>query len=138
MNAKSVLSQPLAQKKQLDSINTRISLLREVAAISSPILDGMPHPLSSGDSPVASTACAIADLETQLQDLQQVYASSLQATTGIILQLENPLAQEICIRRYLQGASWKAISIDLSYSRSTIMRIHKEALRSVQQMLDTS
>ena len=138
MNAKDYLSQPQVQKARIESIRTQINLLKEVSAISSPILDGMPHCRTSRNGPVESTACTIAELEAQLQDLQKLYGATLQAITEIILRLENPLAQEICIRRYLKGAAWKEIETDLSYSRSTVMRIHKEALRSVQQMLDAS
>ena len=138
MHAKQFLSQLQDQKEDINHIKSKITLLREVAAISSPLLDGLPHSLNSGNDPVTSTACAIADLEEQLYDLQKLYETTLQTITKIILSLEEPLAQEVCIRRYLQGSSWKEISTDLSYSRSTIMRIHKEALSSVQQMLDAS
>mgnify|MGYP002626956394 CR=1 FL=1 len=48
---------------------------------------------------------------------------------GIIRRMESPEHQGILVRRYFDEMSWDDICLELSISRSTCWRWHREALR---------
>lgn len=100
--------------KQLERL--RASMQREAAADIARGLRSKREP-----SPYAS----IVDYYGQLIERRR---AELQETEAAVDAVPDPTARELLRLRYLEGMTWDAISLAMSYSYTNIHRLHRKAL----------
>lgn len=113
-----LLRENLALERQLDAVE---ATLRRQSKGDEPEDHGVPE-----------------DLVVQCRDLRGRYEEKLKTLTGELLDIERaidalPPTERLLLRlRYLQGLSWEAVCVEMSYSWRQVHRLHAKALADLR------
>jgi DNA-directed RNA polymerase specialized sigma subunit len=55
-----------------------------------------------------------------------------QATLTLISELDDERQKAVLIERYLNGSKWEEVATAVNYSRNTVFRIHRQALKQLE------
>ena len=133
MTAKQYLMQAFRMKRKIEYLQEDILRLEAAATDCSPNLTGMPHNPSPSHSRMADIVCKIidrkAELEKQLAELEYLqkeieYKISL---------LENEDFRTVLYKRYVKGAEWQDIAIEMYYGISWVYILHRKALAAFEK-----
>lgn len=138
MQGKQFLSQVYHLDQKIASKKCQIANLQDAATNCTPNLTGMPHSPSGPRSPMEEAVIRLIDLKAELEDeLARLLRLRVDAQR-IIRQVSNPEYQLLLEKRYLCYESWEDIAVDMSWSISWTMKLHRKALRAVDAVLEES
>ena len=132
MKAKDFLNQAYLLDQRIKSKSEQIQSLNELATSCTATMTGMPHNPNRGTSRMADAVCKIIDLQNEI-------ASDMDRLVQIKKDIVDVISKELRIlleQRYLCGATWEEITMNLYHNRRWIFRLHDKALDAVQQILD--
>lgn len=121
-------------RKQIEELDERISdeymRLETVYGVDSPELDSMPHGSQPGD-PTCSSAERALPIRARIRHLEAARAWRLEAMTMVEKYLDrlDALERPIIELRYFKHMSWDDVAADQCFSRATVFRLHKTAMK---------
>lgn len=135
MTAREYLSRAYKLDQEIKSKLDQIESLKDLAESCSSVLTGMPRNPNKGGSPMADTVCKIVDLRDELNnELAQLVDYKADAVK-IIHRVKNANYRLILEKRYLRYLSWETISVELGYSESWVLKLHRKAIRAVDAVM---
>ena len=139
MKAKDYLMQCRQIEQQILQIDTEIQSLRdEQILLRSPWPDGQPHGTGKSD-PVGNQAAKIADQIAELEVKALKKRGELWAKRSEIIETIGMVDDERLNRllwlRYVQGASFEEVAVDMHYTYRHIISLHGEALRQIEEII---
>ena len=87
----------------------------------------------SGDT-LTNKVARIMELEDQVSDAMIERAERRAQIIAQINKLPNRVQMTLLIKRYVDSLKFEQIALDMNYSYDRIIHIHKEALRSFEEM----
>lgn len=136
MTAKQYLMQAFRMKKKIESMQEDILRLEAAATDCSPNLTGMPHNPSPSHSRMADIVCKIIDRKDELKKkVEELQALSAEIKYKLTL-MEDRHYKDLLYMRYVEGAEWQDIAMDLGFSGSHIYVLHRSALDAFQRILE--
>ncbi len=135
MTAKEFLSQAYLLDQRIKSKSEQIQSLNELAAKCTAVLSGMPHSPSHGSPRMADAVCKIIDLENEIAASVDELVQTKREIVEVINKVENAEFRALLEQRYLCGATWERIAIDMNYSLRYVHCLHKNALKAVETLI---
>ena len=136
MTAKQYLMQAFRMKRKIEYLQEDILRLEAAATDCSPNLTGMPHNPSPSHSRMADIVCKIIDRKAELEK-QITELTALMAEIKYKLTLmENGDYKKLLYKRYVEGAEWQDIAMDMYFAESYLYRMHNRALAAFEQILN--
>ena len=136
MLAKDFLNQAFLIDQRIRSKSEQIRTLNEIATSCSATLTGMPRNPNRGGSRMADAVCKMIDLENEIaRDMDRLIEVKREIVT-VINTVDDVVLRTLLEKRYLCGATWEEISVDLCFNRRWTFRLHDKALEAVQKILD--
>ena len=136
MLAKDFLNQAFLIDQRIRSKSEQIQTLNEIATSCSATLTGMPRNPNRGGSRMADAVCKMIDLENEIaRDMDRLIEVKREIVT-VINAVDDVVLRTLLEKRYLCGATWEEISVDLCFNRRWTFRLHDKALEAVQKILD--
>lgn len=136
MKAKEFLNQAYLLDQRIKSKSEQIQSLNELATKCTATLTGMPRTPNHGGSTMADAVCKIIDLQNEIAADMDRLVQIKKNIVDVIAQVTDVELRILLEQRYLCGATWEAITMDLYHSRRWIFRLHDKALTVVQEILD--
>lgn len=133
MTAKQYLMQAFQMKKKIEAIQADILRLEAAATDCSPNLTGMPRNPSPSNSRMADIVCKIIERKEALQkkvEELEVLAKEIEYKISL---LENEDYRTLLYKRYVEGAEWQDIAMDMYYGISWIYILHRKALAEFEK-----
>ncbi len=135
MTARDYLSRAYKLDREIKSKLDQIEALKDLATSCSSVLTGMPRNPNTGGSPMADAVCKIVDLREELnRELAQLVEHKADAVR-IIHCVKNSDYRLILEKRYLSYMSWEAIAVELGYSESWVLKLHRKAIKAVDAVM---
>ena len=135
MTAKQYLQQAFQMKKKIAAIQADILRLEAAATDCSPNLTGMPHNPNPSHSRMADIVCKIIDrkaaLEQKVEELE-VLAKEIEYKISL---LDNEDYRTLLYKRYVEGAEWQDIAMDMYYSERWVYKHHIIALAAFEKIM---
>ena len=136
MLAKDFLNQAFLIDQRIRSKSEQIRTLNEIATSCSATLTGMPRNPNRGGSRMADAVCKMIDLENEIaRDMDRLIEVKREIVT-VINAVDDVVLRTLLEKRYLCGATWEEISVDLCFNRRWTFRLHDKALGAIQKILD--
>ena len=136
MLAKDFLNQAFLIDQRIRSKSEQIRTLNEIATSCSATLTGMPRNPNRGGSRMADAVCKMIDLENEIaRDMDRLIEVKREIVT-VINAVDDVVLRTLLEKRYLCGATWEEISVDLCFNRRWTFRLHDKALEAIQKILD--
>ena len=133
MTAKKYFQQLWWLDREIDEKIKELGYLRARAeGCSAPEITGMPKGQAEHDR-VADQVAKLVDLQKYINDQWDKLIDLQTMITKQICELEDQKSRIILSCRYLRHQKWEDIGRELHYDKSTIMRIHKEALHRFER-----
>ena len=86
--------------------------------------------------PLGTTIAKIVDLREEMNKLIVEYAGRAHEVLFVIEQVADPKEYDLLQKHYVQGLSWKNICDEWDNSNTWVHEIKRNALESVQKILD--
>ena len=135
MTAKQYLMQAFRMKRKIEYLQEDILRLEAAATDCSPNLTGMPHNPSPSHSRMADIVCKIIDRKAELEK-QVTELTALMAEIKYKLTLmENGDYKKLLYKRYVEGAEWQDIAMDMYYSERWVYKHHILALAEFEKVM---
>lgn len=135
MTAKQYLSRAYGLRRRIEAKEIHLEELRTQAIHITADLNGMPRG-SGTSSPVERVAVRIADLSWEIElDWLDLIAVQEEIRKTIEL-LQNPVAVQLLSYRYISYKPWRQIAELMHYSDRAVYKIHKKALRDIEQFIE--
>lgn len=135
MTAKQYLMQAFRMKRKIEYLQEDILRLEAAATDCSPNLTGMPHNPSPSHSRMADIVCKIIDRKAELEK-QVAELTTLMAEIKYKLTLmENGDYKKLLFKRYVEGAEWQDIAMDMYYSERWVYKHHIRALAEFEKIM---
>ena len=135
MTAKQYLMQAFRMKRKIEYLQEDILRLEAAATDCSPNLTGMPHNPSPSHSRMADIVCKIIDRKAELEK-QVTELTTLMAEIKYKLTLmENGDYKKLLFKRYVEGAEWQDIAMDMYYSERWVYKHHIRALAEFEKIM---
>lgn len=116
---KAVLESYATYQKRIDNTEERLAFLSaSLGSPASPSLSGMPSGSRDGSSKQERDVIKKLELEEKLRGMYEVENFKREQIEGLIEQMEKPDEQTVVEMRYLDRASWRAISAALHGNES--------------------
>ena len=135
MTAKQYLQQAFQMKKKIAAIQEDILRLEAAATDCSPNMTGMPHNPNPSHSRMADIVCKIIDrkaaLEQKVEELE-VLAKEIEYKISL---LDNEDYRTLLYKRYVEGAEWQDIAMDMYYSERWVYKHHIIALAAFEKIM---
>ncbi|MCK9287811.1 MAG: DUF1492 domain-containing protein [Sphaerochaetaceae bacterium] len=135
MTAREYLSRAYKLDQEIKSKLDQIESLKDLATSCSSVLTGMPRNPSPSQSPMADAVCKIIDLRDELnRELAQLV--EYKADTVITIhRVKNSDYRLILEKRYISYLPWETIAVELGYSESWVLKLHRNAVKAVDAVL---
>lgn len=135
MTAKEYLRELRKMDVEVVALREQIRLLeQEAEGVNGMSYTGMPKGGKARDT--ADVLAEIVDLKTmytaQIDNLTEKRKVAMAAIAGI----ERTELRSVLIMRYCLGRSWQDIAHELNYSKSSILRLHGDALQAFSECWD--
>lgn len=135
MTAKEYLLQARFLDNRINSKIQKIASLNDLATSCTATLSDMPKNPNRGGSRMADTVCKIVDLQDELKRDIESLVDLKREIMSVIKAVPSPEHQTLLEKRYLCFITWEQIAVDLSYSIQHTYRMHDEALKEVETIL---
>ena len=135
MRAKEFLSQAYLLDQRIKCKSEQIRRLNELATNCSATLTGMPGNPNRGGSAMADAVCEIIDLENEIAADADKLVQTMRGIIEVINKVENAELRILLEQRYLCGATWEKIAIDMDYGLRYVHCLHKKALKAVEPLI---
>lgn len=109
--------------------------LRELTQKVTPVLSDNKIQTVSSQDKLGDTIAKIVDIESQINMQIDNYIDIRNEVTKVVDLLENADQRLIIQLRYLEFIPWDHIEGKYPYSRSTIFRLHKQALKVIEKLI---
>ncbi len=134
MTAKEYLERYRHLKADIDSKTEQLKELRTLA-------ESVAHSSGTGCSgetsdKVGKTVAKIVDMENDISCQIEKLFELKNKIEGTIAKVDNPVLRQLLTLRYINGKNWEQISVDLTYSRMQIYRLHEKALKKVKDVIE--
>ena len=73
-------------------------------------------------------------MKEQIQTESEELGSLRETASDMIASLHDNLIEYILLSRYLDGLTWREISIRSGYSRTWVTRLHNKGIRKLEEM----
>ncbi len=131
MTAKEYLEQLRWIDREIESKEGEIEVLRARAeGRSSPRITDMPR--SGGGTDNTDVIIRMAELEKYISEQKRRLIDLKRRVTRQIYGLKDPRSRVILSCRYLQKQKWEEIEKHLAYEHSSMMKLHKKALKEFE------
>lgn len=135
MTAREYLSRAYKLDREIKSKLDQIESLKDLATNCSSVLTGMPRNPNKGGSPMTDAVCKIVDLRDELnRELAQLVDFKADAVK-VIHRVKNSDYRLILEKRYLSYMSWETIAVELGYSESWVLKLHRKAIKAVDAVM---
>ena len=135
MNAKEYLKRAYWLDGRIKSKSEQIQSLNELATGCTTVLSGMPHSPNRGSSRMADAVCKIIDLENEIAADVDELVQTKREIVEVINKVENAELRILLEQRYLCGATWERIAINMNYGLRYVHCLHKKALKAVEVLI---
>lgn len=135
MTAKEYLLQARFLDNRISSKIQQIASLNELATSCTAVISDMPRNPNHGGSRMADAVCKIVDLKNELNRDIETLVDVKREIMSVIKAIPNVEYQTILEKRYLCFITWEQIAVDLCYSIQHTYRMHDEALKKVETIL---
>ena len=136
MLAKDFLNQAFLIDQRIDAKIAQVKSLNDLATKCTATITGMPRNPNRGGSRMADAVCKMIDLENEIaRDMDRLIEVKREIVT-VINAVDDVVLRTLLEKRYLCGATWEEISVDLCFNRRWTFRLHDKALEAVQKILD--
>lgn len=132
MTAKEYLEQAYRLDQRINSKLEQKEALRCLATKSTATIRKNPVSSSSNDSFMEDAVIKIVDMEKEIDREIDRLVDLKREIYQVIGQVENPVYQTLLELRYLSFRTWDEIGAEMNYTRSTLMKYHKQALKEVE------
>jgi len=132
------LEQVQEAERGVERLEQRIENLRMVTTDTSVHLTDLPHAPSPDQQKLLTILAEIDELERELDEAKLHAAYMRMAVGAMICQLDNPMAQRVLLLHYLEGKSWKEISLPLNCSIAQVYRFRYQGLDCLSRMLESA
>lgn len=137
MTAKKYLQQGYYLNKQIDVKCEQIRKLQEMAQKVTTTANDCKVQASGSQSRMADTVNKMVDLERELVDTVNEYAAKRKEIAAVIQRVDNPNYRTLLEYRYLACMKWEEIAVRMHYSWQWVHKMHKVALREVQEAIES-
>lgn len=134
MTAKEFLSQARYLDMRINSKLEQVDSLNALATKCTSTLTGMPHNPSQSTSHMADAVVKIVDLQNEINHDIDCLIDLKREIAQIIKSVSDLEMQTLLEKRYLCFQSWEKISVDMKYSIDNIYRLHRAALKVVDEV----
>ena len=131
VNAKDYLEQAARITVKLKAMSDQLAYLKSAAEYISPSFDDMPKSSTPNVNRVEETIISIIDFK----DKMTVQYKKLDKINAVIDSVEDPLLQNLLVKRYLQQLPWAKVAKELWVSERNVYGLHKTALGEVETVL---
>lgn len=121
-------------KWMIESKKEKILALEEIATSMTSVQTGMPHDPSPVQSRMAEAVLKKLDLENSIKEDEAEIQGLKEELSSAIEKVKSPKYQAILFKRYIRNMTVDEIAEDLSYSESTVFRIHREAAKALEEI----
>ena len=125
------LSQYRNSKKRCRDLLDEIEELRTIATRVTVMLDSMPGG-AGGQDKVGRIVSQIVDLQNELAVEAGKMRLKERAVLNVIDEVDDPVLQELLVKRYINTKSWEKIAVEMHYSFRHTLRLHGAALAAVK------
>lgn len=136
MTAKEYLQQAYLMDLRIKNKSEQIRSLNDLAVNCTATLSDMPRNPNRGSSRMEDTICRIVDLQDEIVADMDCLVQIKKDIVGTIAQVDDVELRTLLEKRYLCGASWEEITLNLNHGRRWVFRLHERALHAVQKILD--
>ncbi len=121
----------IREKRRLEK--RRAEIQEEFTSVKSPKLDGLPRGTSLGESPAASLAYRLDEIDRKISEEMNKALQALNDITEIINMMPNTtheesLSRSILESRYIDRMENGEIAREINYSKNTVIRYWKKGL----------
>lgn len=128
--------------RELRKLDVEVAALREQIQLLEQAAEGVKG-MSYTGMPKGGKARDTADVLAEIADLKTIYTSHIAKLTEMrkvamaaIAGIERTELRSVLIMRYCLGRSWQDIARELNYSKSSILRLHGDALQAFSECWD--
>ena len=136
MTAKKYLEQAYTLDHRINSRLEQLSSLKALATRTTGILrqDAVKTTPDAGAHSREEIIAKIIDMEKEIDAEIDRLVDLKREIYQVIGQVENPVYQTLLELRYLSFRTWDEIGAEMNYTRSTLMKYHKQALKEVEKL----
>lgn len=133
MNAKEFLQQAFYLDKRINSKLEQVESLNALATKATSTLSDMPKNPNRGTSSMEDTIIKIIDLQEEINKDINRLVDLKSEIVRTIKEVEDKELQTVLEKRYLCFEAWEKIAVGLNYSIQHIFRLHKKALKLIEE-----
>ena len=137
MKAREYLDQAYKLDQRINSKLEQISVLNDLARKATGIITGMPHSPNHGESREAHAVEKIVDLQDEIRRDADELVDVKRGIMHVIKAVDDVDCRLLLEMRYLCYRSWEQIAVDMGYCIDNIYRLHRKALRLVEEVLES-
>lgn len=118
-------------KQECKQLQTQLEVIMcEVASVSSPRLNGMPH--GTDKHGLDDAIVRYEELAASFAKRLEQYQAETMAIENAIEEVEDPRLRLILRYRYQENKSWYEIADIFGYNRRWVLELHGQALRAIR------
>lgn len=136
MTAREYLDQAYKLDQRISSKLEQISVLNDLAQKTTGVITGMPHSPNHGGSRVSDAVDRIVDLQNEIQRDVAELVDIKRGIMHVIKAVDDVDCRLLLEMRYLCYRSWEQIAVDMGYCIDNVFRVHRKALRLVEEVLE--
>lgn len=136
MTARDYLDQAYKLDQRISSKLEQISVLNDLAQKTTGVITGMPHSPNHGGSRVSDAVDRIVDLQNEIQRDVAELVDIKRGIMHVIKAVNDVDCRLLLEMRYLCYRSWEQIAVDMGYCIDNVFRVHRKALRLVEEVLE--
>ena len=131
-NPRAFLQQGRAIERDIQVKNLRLGRLRQISVQITTTIKAASAYTGPGDK-VGDCVTEILDLTKEIETcIGRLLEKQQEIQKAIDLLVEDPTQHAILEAKYVVGASWEAIAYEFHYAYRWVMRLHKRALKAMQ------
>ncbi len=135
MTAREYLLGIIKLDQDIKSITDQIESLENLALNCNSILTGMPPNPNQNRDMMAKAVCKIADLRKDLDSERARLVHYKIDAINIINRVKDPYFRSILEKRYIKNIPWETIAVELRYSESWVMKLHRRAIKAMEPFM---
>lgn len=136
MTAREYLDQAYKLDQRINSKLEQVSVLNDLALKTTGVITGMPHSPNHGSSRVSDAIDRIVDLQDEIQRDVVELVDIKRGIMHVIKAVDDVDCRLLLEMRYLCYRSWEQIAVDMGYCIDNVFRVHRKALRLVEEVLE--
>lgn len=135
-NAKEFLDSVFILNKKIEAKQKEIDILNALLFKLNKELNFDRVQTSGDKDQLGSTIAKLIDAKTEINNLIDEYVDRMREVNAVLDLITDPKEYDLLHKHYIQGESWSYISQQWDNSNQWVHEIKKNALNSVQEILD--